>query len=266
VRGDAAQIEQVLMNLVLNAGDAMPGGGTLTIATGTASTDDVRASGASFEPVSGRCAYVSVADTGSGMSPETLRRAFEPFFTTKERGTGLGLATVATIVAQHEGGVAVASEPGRGTTFTVYLPFSGPADRPEQAEAAAPAEVRGWETVLLVEDDEHVRGVVSRALRANGYTVIEAEGPARAMRLVQDALCQAPHLLLTDVIMPGSNGRELHSALSLRFPSLKVLYMSGYPGDVVAHHGVLDQGIDLLQKPFTIQTLLSRVRAVLGRS
>ena len=266
VWGDQMQIEQVLMNLVLNAGDAMPDGGTLTITTRAASAGEARASGASLDPTAASCAMISVSDTGSGMDAELLGRVFEPFFTTKEHGTGLGLATVSTIVAQHHGSVTVQSELQKGTTFTVYLPFSSQDDAPAPVEAGGPASLRGSETVLLVEDDDHVRTLVSRALAANGYTVIAADSAASATRLVQEGeRAKTPQLLLTDVIMPGADGRRLHAALAERFPSLRVLFMSGYADDVIVHHGVLDGGIDLLQKPFTIQTLLSRVREVLDR-
>jgi PAS domain S-box-containing protein len=263
VKVDVGQMEQVLMNLAVNARDAMPHGGTLTIETANVNFGPdyvVRHTAV----VPGRHVLLAVHDTGSGMDRETMSRIFEPFFTTKPvgHGTGLGLATVHGIVNQSNGHIWVYSEPGHGTTFKLYFPVTE--GRP--AEAAAPAAVlpveRGDETVLLVEDDDALREMSARALRALGYTVLEARDGATA--LLASKHHEGPiDLLLTDVVMPGMSGGDLAQQLLAGRPGLEVLYMSGYTDNAVVQHGVLEQGIQLLEKPFTPSALGRRVRAVL---
>lgn len=264
VRADRGQLEQALLNLVINARDAMPYGGTLIIETGLATLDEsYAASHAGVRP--GPYVVLSVSDTGQGMDAETREHIFEPFFTTKPmgQGSGLGLATVFGIVRQHQGTVWVYSEPGQGATFKVYLPV---AEAPVLSPAAPPQPappVAVTETVLLVEDDGTVRKLVGDVLRSHGYRVL-ATGDAEAGLALAAVHPGSIHLLLTDVILPGKNGRELYQHLAGRRPGLKVLYMSGYTGDVIAHHHVLDEGADFLQKPFTMDELLQRIRLVLG--
>jgi two-component system, cell cycle sensor histidine kinase and response regulator CckA len=262
VKADRGQIEQVLMNLAVNARDAMPDGGELTIQTANDELDLVYTR---EHPGSkpGRYVMLSVTDTGTGMDPETLAQIFEPFFTTKERdkGTGLGLATVYGVVKQSDGYIAVESQKGKGTSFKVYLPLvMQAAVAPESVPA--PLSVRGWETILLVEDAEALRKLAQMLLRDNGYCVLTAADGSEAIRVAQ--LSEGPiHLLLTDVVMPGMNGRVLAERLALANPAMKVLYMSGYTDSYIARHGALEPGTHLLHKPFTEETLTRKVREVL---
>jgi PAS domain S-box-containing protein len=266
VRADRMQIEQILMNLAVNAGDAMPDGGILTIETGEHVLGGEEAGRFADTPTAGRYVTVTVTDTGVGMSADTLQHIFEPFFTTKEqgRGTGLGLATVFGIVKQHAGHVWVRSEPGKGSTFRIYLPLTEQAASTPDGKSADAEPPGGRETVLVVEDDEAVRELVCLALKNNGYRVVAAAHAEEALRIV-DAKDpgKQPALLLTDVIMPGTNGRELQQALTGRIPTLRVLFMSGYADEVIARHGILEEGLHLLQKPFAVRDLLLKVRAVL---
>jgi CheY-like chemotaxis protein len=263
VRADPGQLEQVVMNLCVNARDAMPDGGVLRIETSNAAL--VEGQVPRHEAiVPGRYVRLAVRDTGCGIEKETLAKIFEPFFTTKEpgKGTGLGLAMVYGIVKQAGGYVWADSEPGRGTTFEIYLPrVDEPVVTQETRETPMPAD--GWETILLVEDEEALRSIAREILEEHGHRVIEAGGATEALE-VASRHPEPIHLLLTDVVMPGRNGRELADSLAAERPDLRVLYMSGYTDDVIAHSGVLESGRHLLEKPFTAQALLQRVRAVLG--
>jgi CheY-like chemotaxis protein len=261
-RADAGQLEQVLMNMVVNARDAMPMGGKMTIETANVDLDEAYA--AQHMPVApGSYVMLAVSDTGMGMSPDVQARIFEPFFTTKpkDRGTGLGLATVYGIVKQNNGYIWVYSEPNVGTTFKVYLPAVK--DAAQSVTPKVPTGLRGGdETILLVEDDERVRALARTLLVRSGYTVIEASEAEEALRMA--ARHSGPmHLLLTDVILPGMNGRLLARQLSEQYPHTKVLYMSGYTDDAIVHHGVLAQGVAFLQKPFTPAAFARAVREVL---
>ncbi len=264
VKADPGQIEQVVMNLAVNARDAMPHGGKLTIETANVKLD---ANYARFHsPVQpGDYVMLAISDTGMGMDAETQTHIFEPFYTTKGlKGTGLGLSTVYGIIKQSEGYIWVYSEPGRGTTFKIYLPRVDATLQLEPLPAATLPDPsgRGRETILLVEDEETLRRLTRQSLENQGYSVIDAADGAAAIRLSQAH--QGPiHLLLTDVIMPGMNGRELANQISPARPEMKVLYMSGYTENHIGHNGTLDQGITLLQKPFTLPALKAMVREVL---
>jgi PAS domain S-box-containing protein len=264
VKADPGQIEQVIMNLAVNARDAMPYGGKLTIETANVILDETYAH--FHAPVNpGEYVMLAISDTGMGMDTDTQAHIFEPFFTTKgPKGTGLGLSTVYGIVKQSEGYVWLYSEPGKGTTFKIYLPrvsATGDAIAVQPPIAAVKAEL-GQETILLVEDEANLRRLGRQALENHGYTVLEAADGASAIQL-SDAHPGPIHLLLTDVIMPGMNGRELAHRISAPRPETKVLYMSGYTENAVGHNGTLDAGVNLLQKPFTLPALKAKVREVL---
>ena len=265
VRADAGQIEQVIMNLAVNARDAMPSGGKLTIETSNATLDEDYAR--LHSPIlPGDYVVVSISDTGAGMDAETQSHIFEPFFTTKgPKGTGLGLSTVYGIIKQSGGYIWVFSEVGRGTTFKIYLPRAAGTG---EAPAHVAASVRyqkvepGTETILLVEDEANLRYLARQYLEKQGYRVIEAADGAVAMQIVV-AHEGMIHLLLTDVIMPGMNGRELAQRITEIRPNVKVLYMSGYTENVIGQDGTLDAGVRLLQKPFNLRDLKNKVREVL---
>jgi len=262
---DPVQLEQILVNLAVNARDAMSRGGRLLIETANVSLDQ--------EPVviddqpqhvDGAHVLITVSDSGCGMNPATLARIFEPFFSARQRGpgTGLGLSTVYGIVRQNGGFVRVESAPGQGTTFRIYFPTT-------EAEASAaesqrmPAEAECQGTVLVVEDEPVVRRLAVRILRMQGYSVLEAENGTAALRVCE----QQPDridLLLTDVVMPGLNGKELFEALRANHPTLRVLYMSGHSEDIITRHGVADAGHAFVQKPFTVKTLVQSVRRALS--
>jgi PAS domain S-box-containing protein len=264
VNADQGQIEQVIMNLAVNARDAMPRGGKLSITTANAEMDDVFARqhpGA----VPGVYVMLSVSDTGCGMDAETQAHMFEPFFTTKEegKGTGLGLATVYGIVKQSGGYVSVYSEPGQGTSFKIYLPRIDepvPVSVPGNESKETP---RGWETILLVEDAQALRELTQELLEANGYKVLAAANGPDAIQVAEKHKEQI-HLLLSDVVMPGMDGRKLAEHMVLIHPETRVLYMSGYTDDTIVHHGVLNPEVALLQKPFTRESLTGKLREVLG--
>jgi len=262
VRADAGQIQQVLMNLVVNARDAMPTGGKLLLETANADLTEQYAE--LHQPViPGRYVMLAVSDTGTGMDAETRARIFEPFFTTKEkgRGTGLGLSTVYGIVKQSGGYVWVYSEPGRGTTFKLYFPrVDAPAEIPAPPREAAT--LTGTETILLAEDDEMLRPLAKGLLKKLGYTVLDAENAERALGLAS-AHAGPIHLLVADVVMPGASGRELARQLAESRPDTKVLYVSGYTDDAIVHHGMLEPGLNFLQKPFNPGALARKVREVL---
>jgi len=264
VRADSGQLEQVLMNLALNARDAMPQGGKLTIKTAEVTLGKEYAR-EHIDAEPGPYAMLAVSDTGRGMDEETQSHIFEPFFTTKEagRGTGLGLSTVFGVVKQSKGRISVSSEPGRGTTFTIYLPSVPDRPEAEKARQAQPETLRGTETVLLVEDEQMVRRAVRDVLQRNGYSVLVASNAGEAL-LISEQHTGFIHLLVTDVIMPRMSGPDLVERLDPWHPEMKVLYVSGYTDNAIAEHGVLDPGVALLQKPFSVESLLQMVRQVLA--
>ena len=262
VEADAAELEAAILNLAVNARDAMPEGGKLTIEASNSYLDDSYCrQNADVQP--GQYVQIAVTDTGSGMGKDVIERAFEPFFTTKEsgQGTGLGLSQVYGFVKQSGGHVKIYSEAGEGTTIKIYLPrFFGRASAAEE-KAAAPRRGRSGESVLVVEDDSDVRDYVVETLASLGYKVFEAGEAENALRLLDEN--PSVHLLLTDVVMPGMNGRKLAEEARLRRPDLKILYMTGYSRNAIMHQGRLDNGVDLLQKPISSEQLASAVRKML---
>lgn len=263
IQADRTQIEQILLNLSINARDAMTNGGQLVIETDNVYLDEAYAQTHS-ETQPGHYVMLSLSDTGHGMDAETQKHIFEPFFTTKEqgKGTGLGLAMVFGIVKQHQGNIWVYSEPGKGTIFKIYLPQPDETVQPDATGIIESTAIYGTETVLVVEDEPMVRKLARETLEAYRYTVIEAESPNKGLQIASTYEGHI-HLLLTDVIMPGMNGRELYEKSAVVRPDLKVLYMSGYTDNVIVHHGVLDEGVNFLQKPFTVLSLTQKVRRVL---
>ena len=263
VKADPSQIEQVIMNLAVNARDAMPAGGKLTIETANVQLDQSYVSTHLGTRV-GPHVMLAVSDTGVGIDRALHDRIFEPFFTTKEvgKGTGLGLATVFGIVQQSGGSIWLYSELGQGTTFKVYLPRVEHVDAPAPVEVVTVSGVRASETILLVEDEDQVRQVTEQILRRNGYRVLTAESPAEAL-VVSGQYQGRIHLLLTDVVMPGMNGRQLAGELAPSRPGMRVLFMSGYTDNAIVHHGILDEGVSFLQKPLRPDVLLRKVRELL---
>jgi CheY-like chemotaxis protein len=264
VMADAGQIHQVLMNLVVNARDAMPDGGSLVLETADTEIDSSYVN-EHPDATSGPFVLLSVTDNGTGMDEETRKHIFEPFFTTKgpAQGSGLGLATVYGIVKQSHGWIEIYTELGKGSAFKIYLPRINENLETRADEEHRRANVGGSETVLLVEDQDEVRRLATKVLKAKGYRVLEAADGAAALALVQRH--PGPiDLLLTDVVMPGMNGRELAEYLKKRLPVVKVLYTSGYTHDVIAHRGVLDRDMAYIAKPYTPDRLAAKVREVLG--
>jgi PAS domain S-box-containing protein len=264
VRADPGQLDQVLLNLALNARDAMPEGGTLTIETVNVVVDEHHATVRALEPVMpGEYVALVVTDSGAGMDRETLEHLFEPFFTTKPvgEGTGLGLATVYGIVKQSGGFVTVYSEPSHGTSFRIYLPVAV-AKREGERIGPAGSAGGGEETVLVAEDEPAVRAIMARALRDYGYTVIEARDGAHALELAQGAPAP-PDLVIADVVMPGMGGKPLAEAVDRRWPGTPVLFTSGYTGADAVHRGLLDEGREFMQKPLEPDALAARVRRIL---
>ena len=262
VRVDPGQMEQVIMNLVVNARDAMPRGGVLTLQTENVELDEAFArEHIGVRP--GPHVMLAIADTGVGMDDETQARVYEPFFTTKAtgKGTGLGLSTVFGIVKQSGGTIWLDSTLGRGTTFRLYFPATVEGPQPPRQASAVPTS-RGNETILLVEDDATVRSVVRAILSSRGYRVIDSGDAVHALKVCRE-IAGPIHLLLTDVVMPRTSGRELAARVAELRPAIKVLYMSGYTEDTIVHHGVVDEGIAFLQKPITPTALTHKVREVL---
>lgn len=264
IKVDPSQIDQVLANLCVNGRDAISGSGKITIETSNVSIDEAYcASHRGFEP--GEYAQLVVSDDGCGMDADTLSHVFEPFFTTKEagEGTGLGLATVYGIVKQNAGYIDVRSEPGSGTTFTILLPRH--LGELQRSPPPTPTPLRGGhETVLLAEDESALRIAVQRRLERLGYRVLTADTPGEVVRLAQEHGGEI-HLLLTDVVMPEMNGRDLAEQIRSLYPTVKLLFMSGYTADVIAHQGVLDERVSFLQKPFSQEELAAAVREALER-
>jgi PAS domain S-box-containing protein len=263
VMADRGQAEQILMNLAVNARDAMPKGGTLTIETANVELDEDYAK-AHLTVNPGSYVVLTVTDTGTGMTPQVQARLFEPFFTTKEpgKGTGLGLATVYGIVTRSGGSVGVYSEVGRGTSFKVYFPRADVVETAVETPAPVARLRAGTQTVLVVEDEEKLRALTKRLLERQGYTVLLAANADEALQLFEGNT--SIDVLLTDVVMPGASGPELTLWLAERWPALKVIYMSGYTEDAIVQHGVLKPGIAFLPKPFTSETLGRKIREVLA--
>ena len=266
VKTDLGQIEQAIMNLVVNARDAMSSGGKLTIETANVELDEAYANG-HVAVTPGRYVMIAVSDTGTGMAQEVRDRVFEPFFTTKGKGkgTGLGLSTVYGIVKQSNGNIWVYSEPGEGTTFKIFLPRVDEPAEILKAQEAGEEFPGGSETILIVEDDKEVRNLTVRILKRQGYTVLDGSYGDEAFNVCRQH--KGPiHLLVTDVVMPGMDGRALSECLSQLHPEMKVLYMSGYTDDAIVHHGVMGKGMNYIQKPFTVNGLTKKVREVLDQS
>lgn len=264
VRIDPSQIDQILANLCVNARDAIEDTGRITIETANSTID---ASYCANNPEASPGDYVRlvVSDDGKGMNRETLAHIFEPFYTTKEmgKGTGLGLATVYGAVKQNNGFINIYSEPGKGTTFSIYLPREASSiSRKDMDECSSAPAPRGQETILLVEDEAAILNITAIMLEKQGYTVLKADTPGRAMELAREHV-GAIHLLMTDVIMPEMNGRDLAKNILSGHPQIKRLFMSGYTADVIANHGVLDEGVHFIQKPFSLPNMAAMVRAVL---
>jgi two-component system cell cycle sensor histidine kinase/response regulator CckA len=265
VRADVGQIEQVIMNLAVNAKDAMPSGGKLTIETATVELDESHAR-SHIDVKHGHYVMFSVSDTGVGMTPEVRERIFEPFFTTKEKGkgTGLGLSTTYGIVKQSEGHIWVYSVQGKGTTFKIYLPRVNEPLKDMRNEVLKEELPRGNETILIVEDEEEVRKLAGKILERQGYRILETFNGDDALLACER--CKSPiHLMLADIVMPGMSGSELAKLLKPLYPEIKILYMSGYTHNAIVRHGVLGKGINYIQKPFTMEGLARKVREVLDK-
>jgi len=265
VEADPGQIEQIIMNLAVNARDAMPRGGRLTMETANVELDEVYArSHAGVTP--GPYVMMAISDSGTGMDEETLSKVFDPFFTTKEigKGTGLGLSTIYGIVKQSNGNIWVYSEPGKGTTFKIYLPRVEKEIEETEAVEAAAESLTGSEAILVVEDNEMVRDLVQTIFQRHGYSVLTAQDGEEAIKVSKEH--DGPiHLMVTDVVMPNMSGKELAERLNALRPDMKVLYMSGYTDNAIVHHGVLAQEMLFIQKPFTPESLARKVREVIDQ-
>ncbi|CAN5790097.1 hypothetical protein BH24GEM1_BH24GEM1_21410 [soil metagenome] len=264
VKADPGQLDQVLLNLALNARDAMPDGGTLTIQTTSVRIDEQQVISKDLEPITpGRYAALVVTDTGIGMDRETMSHLFEPFFTTKGvgEGTGLGLATVYGIVKQSGGFISVHSEPEHGASFHIYLPLAGAAGQAERA-AVSGTTGGGSESVLVAEDEPAVRAIVARSLREYGYSVVEARDGTHALQLAETAPAP-PDLVIADVVMPGLGGKPLAAALQARWPGIPVLFISGYTGLDAMRRGLMDEGAEFMQKPLEPEAVARKVRQIL---
>jgi two-component system cell cycle sensor histidine kinase/response regulator CckA len=263
IKADPGQLEQVLVNLVVNARDAMPRGGTITIETANITLDGSYAS-KHLGVSAGEYVMLAISDTGTGMDQETQSRIFEPFFTTKEKdkGTGLGLSTVYGIIRQSGGNIWVYSEVGKGTTFKVYLPLVEDKAATESEAVVVPMIKRGSETVMLVEDEDMVRKLASELLVDAGYIVLEANGGEEAIKLCKQH-SEPIDLLITDVVMPKMSGKQVAEQLLALHPETKVLFMSGYTDEAIVHHGVVDSNIAFIQKPFSERALAHKIREVL---
>jgi CheY-like chemotaxis protein len=259
------QINQVLMNMVVNARDAMPGGGKLTIETANMELDNIYFQDRGVESaLSGSYVMLAVTDNGAGMDEKTRSRVFDPFFTTKEKvgGTGMGLSTVYGIVKQNNGYVWVYSEPGKGTTFKVYFPKVAEDVTAGKERAKVSDEISGSETVLIVEDNDALRKLAKNVLRKYGYEILEAENGEKALNVSETH--EGPiHLLLTDVVMPAMSGTDLSEKLQSIRPETRVIYMSGYTADAIVRNGILRQDINFIEKPFSLENLAKKVRQVL---
>jgi CheY-like chemotaxis protein len=263
VKADAAQLEQVLMNLAVNSRDAMPDGGSLTIETAGVELDHTYAKKKSGV-TPGAYAMIGVSDTGCGMDKATLDRIFEPFFTTKERdkGTGLGLATSYGIIKQHGGNIWAYSEPNKGSVFKIYLPLHAERDAYPSRPVQCVPPLTGSPTVLVVEDDPLVRKLTGQILTGQGYTIIESDDVADAIAKAK-AYNGSIHLVLTDVVMPGMKGPEAFDKIRVYHPEARVLYMSGYTDNMTAIQNILKEGVQYIQKPFTIKGLLEKCHLAL---
>jgi CheY-like chemotaxis protein len=262
IYADIGQVEQVVMNLVVNAQDAMPTGGEIIIELNLVELDDAYApTRQDVKP--GSYAQLAVRDTGQGMDQSTKAQLFEPFFSTKgEMGTGLGLSTVYGIVKQHGAHIWVYSEPGNGAVFKIYFPISTTRENIENSQLKRPIDVRGNECILLVEDNVEVRNLAENILRRQGYELLIANNGIEALEIL-DSVKFSIDLMLTDVVMPQMNGRELYEQAIERQPDLKVIYMSGYMDDIISRHGISEGEINFIQKPFAVSKLTQYVRKVL---
>ncbi len=261
IMADVGQLEQIILNLVVNAQDAMPDGGSLFIETTQSDLDENYAKGLDIKP--GVYNLLQISDTGSGMDKNTIKMIFDPFFTTKgTKGTGLGLATVYGIVKQHSGHISVYSEPGKGTSFNIYFPKYDNIIVDEKKDTSLSNINKGWETILIVEDQDQVRNLAQKVLKNEGYNTIESASMQTAISISEN-FDDTIHLLITDVVLSDGNGKILHEKLLSKRKNLKVLFMSGYTSNVITHHGVLESGINFIQKPFSIKSFIRKVRDVL---
>ena len=264
IKLDPVQLTQILTNLATNARDAIENTGSVRIETDNVRIEETIGHGSKKIPA-GEYVQLIFSDTGRGINKENLSRIFEPFFTTKPKGegTGLGLSTIFGIVKQNNGFINVYSEPNQGTTFKIYFPrFQGAAETTGERQREIP--LSGKETVLLVEDEAEILNLAKIALRKHGYKVLGAQSPSDALSLCEK-YGETIDVLITDVVMPGMNGKELKDKIKVKYPAIKVLFMSGYPADIVAHRGVLEEGVEFLQKPFTQILLAKKIREVLNR-